>query len=69
MLLKHSRHLTGFREAGLSAGLREVREKDTEELSRERGNDPGKEGSERWGLEQQRERLTGQREGGLNENI
>lgn len=38
-------------------------------MSTERGKYPGMEGSERWGLEQQRERLTGLKEGDLNENI
>lgn len=37
--------------------LEGVREKGTKGWSRERGKDPGKEESERWGLEQQRKRL------------
>lgn len=49
--------------------MEEVREKGTEGSSRERGKDLGKEESERWGLEQQRQRLTGLKGGSLNENI
>lgn len=48
--------------------MEEVTEKGTEG-NEQRKKEKIKEGSERWGLEQQRERLTGLKERDLNENI